>query len=119
MTVLEGKLLECKGRFMANSLRRGIKQSTHTRAGKKLRRAFVDLSEPKVVTSHGKKRYTLIVRDDFLRYAWVYFILHESDAAEAFKQFLSNTRADRVPSQVVTARSGGRGEFIGAKFGDL
>ena len=32
--VLEGKLLECKGCSMAKGLRRGIKQSTHTRADK-------------------------------------------------------------------------------------
>ena len=36
--VLERKLLECKGCSMAKGLRRGIKQSTHTRAGKKLGR---------------------------------------------------------------------------------
>ena len=39
--VLEGKLLECRGCFMANGLRKCIKQSTHTRADKKLGRVFV------------------------------------------------------------------------------
>ena len=39
---LEGKLLECKGCSMSKGLRRGIKQSTHTRADKKLGRVFVD-----------------------------------------------------------------------------
>ena len=78
----------------------------------------MDLSGPKVVESDGEKRYTLIVRDDFSRYTWVYFMRHQSDAAETFKQFLSDTRADGVPSQVVTVRSDG-GEFCGGKFGDL
>ena len=54
--VLEGKLLECKTCSMAKCLRRGIKQSTQTRADKKLGRVFVDLSGPKVVESHGQKR---------------------------------------------------------------
>ena len=63
--VLEGKLLECKGCSMVKSLRRGIKQSTHTRADLKLGRVFVDLSGRKVVESHGAKHYTLIVRDEF------------------------------------------------------
>ena len=83
--VLEGKLLECKGCSMAKGLRRGIKQSTHARADKKLGRVFVDLSAPKVVESDGGKRCTLIVRDDFSRYTWVYFMRHKSDAAETFK----------------------------------
>ena len=117
--VLEGKLLACKGCSMAKGLRRGIKQSTHTRADKKLGRVFVDLSGPKVVESHGGKRYTLIVRDDFSRYTWVYFMRHKSDAAETFKQFLADTRADGVPSQVMPVRSDGGGGFCGGKFGDL
>ena len=70
---------------------------THTRADKKLGRIFVDLSGPKVVKSHGGKRCTLIVRVDFSRYTWVYFMRHKSDAAETFKQFFSDTRSDGVP----------------------
>ena len=104
---------------MAKGLRRGIKQPTHTRADKKLGRVFVDLSGPKVVESDGGKRYTLIVRDDFSRYTWVYFMRHKSDAVETFKQFLSDTRADGVPSQVVTVRSDGGGDFCRGKFSDL
>ena len=84
--VLEGKLLECRGCSMAKGLRKGNKQSTHTRAGKKLGRVFVDLSGPMVVESLGRVRYTLIVRNDFSRYTWVYFMRHKSDAAEMFKQ---------------------------------
>jgi len=117
--VLEGNLLECRGCSMAKGLRKGIKQSTHTRAGTKLGRVFVDLSGPKVVESLGRKRYTLIVRDDFSRYTWVYFIRQKSDAAELFEQFLADSRADDVPSKVVIVRSDGGGEFRGGKFGDL
>ena len=71
------------------------------------------LGRPEMLKSHGGKRYTLVVRNDFSRYTWVYFMRHESDAAETFKQFLSDTRADDVPSQVVTVRSDGGGEFQG------
>ena len=117
--IFEGKVLECKGCSMAKGLRRGIKQSTHTRADEKRGRVQVDLSGPNVVESDGGKRYTLIGRDNISRYTWVYFMRHKSDAAETFKQFLSDTRADGVPSQVVTVRSEGGGEFCGGKFGDL
>ena len=44
---------------------------------------------------------------------------HKSDAVETFKQVLSDTRADGVPSQVVTVRSDGGGKFCGGGFGDL
>ena len=44
---------------------------------------------------------------------------HKSDAAKTFKQFLSDTRAVGVPSQVVTVQSAGGGEFCGGEFGDL
>ena len=44
---------------------------------------------------------------------------HKSDAAEIFKRFLADTRADGVPSKVVIVRSDGAGEFCGGKFGDL
>ena len=104
---------------MAKGLRKGIKQSTHTRADKKLGRVFVDLSGPKVVESHGRMWYTLIVRDDFSRYTWVYFMRHKSDAAEMFEQFVADTRADGVPSKVVIVRSDGAGELRGGKFGSL
>ena len=69
------------GCSMAKGLRRGIKQSTHTRSGKKLGRIFRDLSGPKVVKSHRGKRYTLIVRDNFSRYTSVYFMRHNSDGS--------------------------------------
>ena len=44
--VLEGKLLECRGCSIAKGFRKGIKQSTHTRADKKLGKVFVDFEWP-------------------------------------------------------------------------
>ena len=86
---------------MANGLRKGINQSTHTRADKKIGRVSVVLSEPKVVESLGSKRYTIVVSDDFSRYTCAYFMYYKSDAAELFEQFPADTRADGVPSKVV------------------
>ena len=44
---------------------------------------------------------------------------HKSNAAGTFRQFLSDTHADGVPSQVVTVQFDGGGEFCGEKFNDL
>ena len=45
--------------------RNGTKQSTSVRGENKLGRGFMDLGEPKVAESIGRKLYTLIVRDGF------------------------------------------------------
>ena len=82
-------------------LRKSIKQFTHTRADKKLGKAFVDLSGSKVIESLGRKAYTIIVRDDVSPYAWVRFMRHKSKAMKQFELFLAATRADGVRSKVV------------------
>ena len=117
--VLERKLLACRGLSMAKGLHNDIKQSTHTRADKKLRRVFVDLTGPKVVEAIGRKRYTLLVRNDFSRCTRVYYTHHKSDTGELVERFLADTRADGVPSKVVIVQSDGGCEFRGGKFGDL
>lgn len=80
---------------------------------------FVDFSRTKVVESLGRKRYLLIVPDDFSRYTWVYCRRHKSDAEESFEQLLADTRADGVVSKVVIVRSNRSGEFRGGGFRDL
>ena len=62
------------------------------------------LSGPMAVPSLGRKRYTLVVRDDFSRHTWVYFKRHKSDAARVFTQFLADTRGDGVPSKMAIVR---------------
>ena len=114
---LSGTLQPCTGCSLAKGLRKGISSSTENRATKKLGRVFVDLSGPKP-ESEGRKRYTLIVRDDYSRMSWVYFLHHKSDAADAFERFLVDVRADGMPSSVEIVRSDGGGEFEG-RFADL
>ena len=63
------------------------------------------------MASVGRNKYPMIVRDDFSRYAWVYFISHKSDAAEAFEKFLADLRVEGVPSEGVVVRSDDSGEF--------
>ena len=55
------------------------------------------------MASVGRNKYPMIVRDDFLRYAWVYFISHKSDATEAFEKILADLRVEGVPSEVVVS----------------
>ena len=69
--------------------------------------------------SMGGIKYPMIIRDDFSRYAWLYFISHKSDAAEAFKQFLADLRVEGIASEVVVVRSDSGGEFNQREFAQL
>ena len=51
-----------------------------------------------------RKKYVMIVKDDFTRYSWVYFLERKSDAAEAFRKFLADVRADGAPSKVAIVK---------------
>ena len=101
---LEGKLHECKCCSMAKGIRMSIPSKTHSREDMRLSRVLVDLGGKKRVTSMGGNKYPMIIRDDFSRYAWLYFISHKYDAAEAFKQFLADLRVEGILSEVVAVR---------------
>ena len=116
---LLGRLRPCTGCSMAKGYRKPIANSTKSRATKKLGRVFVDLSGPKSIPSLLGKKYVMIVKDDFTRYAWVYFLERKSDAADAFRKFLADVRGDGVPSEVERVRSDNGGEFFGGEFGDV
>ena len=53
----------------------------------------------------------MIVKDDFTRRAWIYFLRNKSDAGSAFRSFLASVRADGIPSLVEIVRSDNGGEF--------
>ena len=107
---LAGKLNPCIGCSMAKGLRKAIHKTTSTRASKKLGRVFVDLCGPKHVSAAGGKRYMMIIRDDFTRFTWLKFLRNKLDAADAFKEFLADTRTE---GDVEIVRSDGGGEFRG------
>ena len=84
-------VLHCEGSSQGH-------QAVHAHSSRhKTREGFVESSGPKVVESLGKKRYTLIVRDDFSWHTRVYFIRHKWDVAEMFGQVLADTRCRRFP----------------------
>ena len=114
---LEGKLHECKGCSMAKGVRMSIPSKTHSRENKIPSHVYVGIGGNNHVTSMGGNKYPMIIREDFLRYAGLYFISHKSDAAEAFKPFLADLRVEGIPSEVVVVRSDNGGEFSQGQFG--
>ena len=85
---------------MAKGYRKPIPTSTHSPAIEKFERVFVDLSGPERTPSLLGKRYVMLVKNDYSRHAWVYFLKHKSNSGNAFKKFLAHARADEVPSKV-------------------
>ena len=102
---------------MAKVYRKPTANGTKSRATENIGRVFVDLSGPKSTHSLLGKKYVMMVKDDFTRYSWVYFLERKSDAAEAFRKFLEDVRADGMPSEVEIIRSDNGGEFFGGDFG--
>ena len=47
----------------------------------------MDLSGPKSTHSLLGEKYVMIVKGDFTRYSFVYFIGRKSNAADAFRKF--------------------------------
>ena len=98
---------------MGKGLRKTIPSTTTSRATRKVQRVFVDLSGKKAVASINGSRYAMIVRDDFTRYSWLYFLRHKSDASAKFEQFLSDVRGH---GDVECVRSDNGGEFTSRAF---
>ena len=116
---LVGKLRSCTGCSMAKGYRKPIPNSTKIRATEKLGRLFVDLSGPKRTPSLSGARYVMLVKDDYSRRAWVYFLKLKSDSGNEFRKFLADARADGVLSKVEIVRSDNGGVFFGGEFGEV
>lgn len=97
-TELTGEMHACAGCSMSKAIRKGIARETKSRPDKKLGRVFVDLGGRTGFASVGGKYYPMIVKDDFTRRTWMYFLRNKSDAGTAFRSFRASVRADGTPS---------------------
>ena len=61
----------------------------------------------------------MLVKDDFPRHAWINFLNHISDAADAFRKFMADVRADGVRSKVEILKSDNGGKFFGGEVGEM
>ena len=80
--------------------RKPIANSTKSRATEQLGSICVDLSCPKSIHSFMGKKNVMIVKGDFTRYSWVYFLERKFKSADAFRRCLADARAGDVPSDV-------------------
>ena len=98
-----------------------IKRSSHklktvSSITKPLQLIHMDLFGPVNVMSIGKKRYALVMVDDFTRYTWVEFLGSKDEALKIIIEHLKrvNNEAKALEASVVAIRSDNETEFKNA-----
>lgn len=86
-----------------------------SRASCVLEIVHADVCGPMEVKSLGGARYFLILKDDFSKMAFVYFLHTKEQVFEYFKQFKSMVE-NQVERKIKILRSDNGGEFCGATF---
>ncbi|KAI3505818.1 hypothetical protein L1887_28103 [Cichorium endivia] len=71
---------------------------------------YVDLCGPSAVESIGKKKYILVIVDDYSRFTWVLFLRKKSDAAEEIINFVRKMEL-MLNKKVRTVHSDNGSEF--------
>ena len=94
----EGSLRECERCSVAKGLGKPIGRTTSTRADKVFGCLFVDICGEKFVESIGRKRYMLLICDDFSRFTWKYF-MRKSPMQLLFLSSFGLTNAWQEPPQ--------------------
>ena len=72
----------------------------------------MDLFGPVKIMSLGKKKYCLVIIDDYSRYTWVFFLFSKEEAAEIIKFFILQIEKQYSLSVKVTRSDNG------TKFGN-
>ena len=65
--------------------------------------------------SLSDKKYGLVIVDDFSRFTWVIFLIHEDEACEAFKSFSKRIQNEKGFC-ITSIRSNHGGEFENHSF---
>ncbi|KAI3682224.1 hypothetical protein L2E82_50087 [Cichorium intybus] len=71
---------------------------------------YIDLCGPSTIESIGKKKYILVIVDDFSRFTWVMFLRNKSDAAEEIINFIKKMEL-MLNKKVRTVHSDNGSEF--------
>nr|GFA10139.1 retrovirus-related Pol polyprotein from transposon TNT 1-94 [Tanacetum cinerariifolium] len=100
--------------------RKHHKSKTTFASNKSLYLLHMDLCGPMRVESINRKRYALVVVDDYSRYTWVFFLHSKDEASEVIISFIKKTQVN-LQLQVQCVRTDNGSEFknkILAKFFD-
>ena len=67
----------------------------------------MDLFEPVKVMSLGKKKYCLVIIDDYSRFTWTFFLFSKDEAAEVIKFFILQAEKQySLPVKVIRSDNG-------------
>ncbi|GJR82396.1 retrovirus-related pol polyprotein from transposon TNT 1-94 [Tanacetum coccineum] len=90
--------------------RKHHKSKTTFALNKPLYLLHMDLCGPMRVESINRKRYVLVVVDDYLRYTWVFFLHSKDEASEVIISFIKKTQVN-LQLQVQRVRTDNGTEF--------
>ena len=93
---------------MPKGKRLSTPKTTSPRSTRPLQRVFVDLFEPRPVHSIGGAQYIMIVKDDYSRHFWTFFLGKKSESANVFNIVYADMRdkASRLPLIVYDPTAG-------------
>nr|GFA51679.1 retrovirus-related Pol polyprotein from transposon TNT 1-94 [Tanacetum cinerariifolium] len=78
----------------------------------------MDLCGPMQTESINKKKYVLVIVDDYTRFGWVRFLRTKDETPEVFLKFLKNTQR-ALNANVRTVRTNNGTEFVNKTLTDL
>lgn len=84
----------CEGCVLGKQHRNSFPKNEAVRARHRGEVFHADLCGKMSKTSIGGSNYFLLLKDDFSRYCFVYFLKEKSDVLKALKQFFADVQAD-------------------------
>nr|GEW94014.1 retrovirus-related Pol polyprotein from transposon TNT 1-94 [Tanacetum cinerariifolium] len=78
----------------------------------------MDLCKPMRNESINKKKYLLVIMDDYTRFGWVRFLRNKDETPEVFLKFLKNTQC-ALNATIRMVRTDNRTEFVNKTLTDL
>ena len=90
----------------------------HAVVTKPLQLLHIDLCGPSAVESLNKKKYILVIVDDFTKFTWVFFLHLKSETTSTFINFITNAKV-RLWNVVRKIRSDNGTEFVNSLLDDF
>ncbi|GJW12034.1 retrovirus-related pol polyprotein from transposon TNT 1-94 [Tanacetum coccineum] len=101
----------CSSCEMSKAKRSSFKSKVVPSSKGRLNLLHMDLCGPMRVTSINRKKYILVIVDDYSRYTWTLFLRSKDETPEVLKDFLTMIQRN-LQAQVITVRTDRGTEFL-------
>ena len=107
----------CDSCQKAKQRRSSFKSKTESSVDKMFYMLHLDLFGPVNIMSIGKKRYTLVIVDEFTRFTWVYFLHRKDETSAILMDHIKMIEDDTVKVKILRSDNGT--EFKNAAMDEL